>query len=368
MATPLRTSKSVPSPDDLVEKIFNATLGVWDLFAVYIGDQLGLYQAMADGRPTTSRGLAGVAGLDERYVREWLEQQAVSGILTVESSDGDAASRRFSLPAPYAEVLADPESPNYLVPLAQCAVGAVFPIQAVTDAYRTGQGVSFADYGADLRRGQGRMNRYLFVHQLGTEYFPAIPDLDARLRANPPARIADIGCGVGWSCIGVAQAYPRVSVDGFDLDEASVDEAQQNIADTNLGDRVTVSLSDGAGLALAGQFDLVTAYECIHDMSDPVSVLTSMRRLKKEDGMVIVVDERVGETFDPEHASDVERLLYGFSVLHCLPAGRVETPSTATGTVMRPSTLRKYVQAAGFRDNEILPLENDFFYFYRLVD
>jgi 2-polyprenyl-3-methyl-5-hydroxy-6-metoxy-1,4-benzoquinol methylase len=367
MATSAHSSIQAPSPDILVEKMIAASFGVWDIFAVYLGDQLGIYDVMADGRPRTSHEVAKAANLDERYVREWLEQQAVSGIVMAENRD-DAASRRFSLPLAYAEVLTDRESPNFLAPLAQITVGAVSPIQAMKKAFRTGEGVPFEAYGADLRRGQARMNRYLFVHQLGTDYLPNIPDLGKRLRADPPARIADVGCGLGWSCIGMASAYPKVRVDGFDLDVASVEEAQENISQAGMGDRVTVSLSDVGSLSQAGQYDLVTAFECIHDMPDPVRVLKAMRRMANEQGMVIVMDERTGETFEAAEATEIERLLYGFSVFHCLPAGRVESPSVATGTVMRPATLRGYAQEAGFRDIDILPLENDFFTFYRMVN
>ncbi len=217
-----------------------------------------------------------------------------------------------------------------------------------------------------MRRGQAGMNRNLFLHQLGQEYLPAIPDLHARLVADPPARVADVGCGVGWSSIGIARAYPAVHVDGFDLDEASVAEAQTNVAAAGLDDRVRIELRDAADPALAGRYDLVTAFECIHDMADPVGALRTMRHLTGERGTVLVADERVGEHFTAE-SSDIERFQYGFSVLHCLPVGMADQPSAGTGTVMRTPTLRRYAQAAGFRDVEILPLDNFFFTFYRLV-
>jgi len=133
-----------------------------------------------------------------------------------------------------------------------------------------------------------------------------------------------------------------------------------------LTDRVDVRLRDAADPALAGRYDLVTAFECLHDMSDPVAALRTMRRLAGEGGTVLVVDERVGEVFTPE-GNDVERFMYGFSVFHCLPVGMADQPSVGTGTVMRPPTLRRYAQEAGFRDVEILPIDNFFFRFYRLL-
>ncbi len=208
--------------DALIEQLIGAACGVWDIFGVYLGDQLGLYRALADAGPATSIELGAACGLSERYVREWLEQQTVAGILAVEDPTAAATSRRFYLPAGHREVLTEQESINYLAPLGQIVVGTVGPIHAVLEAFRTGHGVPYADYGADMRHGVAGMNRNIWLYRLGQEYLPAITDLHARLMAEPPARVADIGCGVGWSSIGIDQSYPTVQVDGFDLDEASV--------------------------------------------------------------------------------------------------------------------------------------------------
>jgi SAM-dependent methyltransferase len=352
--------------DALAERLFQATLNTWDIATVFIGHRLGLYRALSEIEPATSTELAAAAGLDERYVREWLEQQAVAQILECENPDAAALERRFALPAGHAAVLVDINDPSFLAPLAQITMGALHPIQALLGAMRTGAGVPYADFGLDLRIGQAEMNRNLFLQELGHEYLPSIPDLHARLLADPPARVADIGCGVGWSCVGIAQAYPNVSVDGFDLDEASVAEAQEVVRAAGVTERVNVQLRDAADPDLAGRYDLVTAFECVHDMNDPVGALRTMRRLAGNEGTVIIMDERVADTFDPE-AGDVERFMYGFSILHCLPVGLEEHPSAATGTVMRSSTLIDYAKAAGFGEVEILPIEHPFFRFYRLI-
>lgn len=198
-----------------------------------------------------------------------------------------------------------------------------------------------------------------------------MPDLHSRLQSDPPARIADIGCGYGWSSIGFARSYPKVLVDGFDLDAPSIEAARQNAEEAGLADRVNFQVRDAADSELAGQYDLVTAFECIHDMSNPVGVLRTMRKLAAEDGTVLVMDERVGDAFtaegNPERNEENEWLFYGFSVLHCLPVGMAEQPSAETGTVMRPDILRGYAKEAGFCDVEILPIENFFFNFYRLI-
>ena len=180
----------------------------------------------------------------ERYAREWLEQQTVAAILEVEDEQAEALTRRYRLPTGHREVLVERESLNYLAPLAQITVGAVYPIHAVLAAYRNGGGVSFGEYGVDLREGQAGMNRNLFLYELGQKYLPAIPDLHARLLTDPPACIADIGCGLGWSSIGMALAYPNVHVDGFDLDEPSIEEAWGNASSYALTDRITFHARD----------------------------------------------------------------------------------------------------------------------------
>jgi SAM-dependent methyltransferase len=352
--------------DALAERLFQATLGTWDIATVFLGHRLGIYRALSEIEPASSTELAAAAGLSERYVREWLEQQAVAGILECENPEARAQERRFAIPAGHEAILVDTDDPNFLAPLAQITMGAIQPVQALLAAFRSGDGVSYADYGLDLRTGQAEMNRNLFLQDLGAEYLPAIVDLHERLLADPPARIADIGCGVGWSSVGMAKAYPNAHVDGFDLDEASVAEAQQILRDAGVSDRVDVQLRDAADPELAGRYDLVTAFECVHDMSDPVGALRTMRRLAAEGGTVLVMDERVADSFDPA-AGDVEKFMYGFSVLHCLPVGMEDKPSAGTGTVMRVDTLRGYALEAGFSEAIVLPLDHPFFRFYRLV-
>jgi 2-polyprenyl-3-methyl-5-hydroxy-6-metoxy-1,4-benzoquinol methylase len=352
--------------DAFIEGLLEATAGVWKMFTLHLGNELGYYQALADGQSKTSTELADATGTVERYAREWLEQQTVAGILTVDNPEAEATERRFRLPAGHIEPLTETESLNYLGALPAIVAGTVRPIDQVIEAFRNGGGVEFHDFGRPMRCGQAGMNRNLFLYELGQSWLPSIPDVHARLQSGEPARIADIGCGLGWSSIGMARAYPNVHVDGFDLDEASVLEGQELVRQYGLEDRVNIQLRDAGDPTLAGHYDLVTAFECVHDMSDPVGALGTMRRLASADGTVIIMDERTSDEFDPE-GNDIEWFLYGFSVLHCLPVGMVDTPSAATGTVMRPSTLRRYAQMAGFTDIEILPIETDFFYLYRLL-
>jgi SAM-dependent methyltransferase len=297
-----------------------------------------------------------------------LEQQAATGILTVDDASAGPLERRFSLPAAYREVFVDVESINYMAGMLRLVVGAATPLPAVLNAYRTGEGVKYDDYGPDTIEGIAEMNRPMFVNLLGTEWLPAIPEVHARLQANPPARVADIGCGTGWSSIAIAKAYPNVRVDGFDLNEASIALAQRNAEADGVADRVTFAVRDAADPALVGRYDLVTAFETIHDMAHPVNALCTARGLLVEGGSVLVADENVGEDFSAP-GDAIERLNYGFSVIHCLPATLAERGpiELATGTVMRPPTLRAYASEAGFRNVEVLPIQFDFWRFYRLT-
>jgi SAM-dependent methyltransferase len=192
-----------------------------------------------------------------------------------------------------------------------------------------------------------------------------MPDVQVRLQAEPPARVADIGCGTGWSTIALARAYPLARVSGVDLDVDSIRQARLNAERAGLADRIAFEVGDAANLSLAGTFDLVTAFETLHDMARPVQALEGMRRLAGASGVVLIADERVADSFiAPGDA--IERLCYGFSVLHCLPASLAEQPSAGIGTVLRAPALRGLAEAAGFRSVQVLPIQNDFWRFYRL--
>jgi 2-polyprenyl-3-methyl-5-hydroxy-6-metoxy-1,4-benzoquinol methylase len=352
--------------DALVERLFEGVLGMIDVHALYVGDRLGLYRVLAGGA-ATPKEVAAAAGADERYVREWLEQQATSGVLEVAEDAEDASERRYALPPGHDEVVIDSGSPDSMAPFARMMVGMVRTLPEVLEAFRGGGGVPYERYDDDFCDGQGDMNGNAFDAFLGSDWFPAVPDLHERLNADPPARVADVACGTGRSSLAIARAYPKARVDGIDLDEHSIEVARANLAAAgDLAERVSFDVRDAADPGLAGRYDLVTIFEAVHDLSQPVEVLKAMKGLLAEGGTAIVMDERVAERFEAP-GDDVERLMYGFSVLHCLPVGMADQPSAGTGTCLRPDLLREYATAAGFAGIEVLPIENDFWRFYRLV-
>jgi 2-polyprenyl-3-methyl-5-hydroxy-6-metoxy-1,4-benzoquinol methylase len=356
------TTSDTARRDALVERLFGATIGTLELFGVYLGDRLGLYAALSGSDALSPDELARRAGIAPRYAREWLEQQAVAGILDVDgANDGE---RRYRLPAEHAEVLVDPQSAFYLAPFASllASIGGVLP--ELLDAYRTGRGVPFSRYGADLRDGQAAINRPAFTLEMA-DWVATMPDVDARLKSDPPARIADVGCGAGWSTIALARAFPKANVEGIDLDEASIADARRNAAEAGMADAVTLHVRDAADPAAKGVYDLACMFEALHDTPRPVEVLAALHQMLRDDGSMLLADERVADSFTAP-GDELERMMYGWSITHCLPAAMVDQPADPTGTVLREPTVRDLAAQAGFASVEVLPIENDFFRFYRL--
>jgi SAM-dependent methyltransferase len=346
---------SSAATDALTERLFSAAVASFDLAGVYLGHRLGWYASLDDDGPATPDELAARTATDARYAREWLEQQAVGGILAV---DGD----RFSMPDGHAAVLVDALDLNHMAPLARMVAAAFGRLPDLAEAYRTGAGIGWESYGVDMREGQAAFNRPAVTHLLGDEWLPGVPDVHDRLQAGG-ALVADIGCGEGWSTVALAKAYPAARFVGVDLDAPSLEAARRHAADADVEQRV--EFRDGDAAALDGPFDAAIIIEAVHDMANPVPVLAAVRSALTEDGSLIVVDERVAETFTAP-GDDIERFMYGWSITTCLPDGRSRQPSRATGTVMRPGTLRGYAAESGFGSVEILPIENDFFRFYQL--
>jgi len=354
--SPADRAHAAPS---LTDRLFSSALGALDLAGVYLGDRLGLYRTLTDTGPATAAELASRAGIDARYAREWLEQQAVTGILEADTLNGET---RFSLPETHRAALVEPESLEGIAPLARMVAAAIGRLPELVDAYRSGAGVGWERYGADMREGQASFNRPAFTHLLASEWLAGIPDVDARLRAAPPALVVDVACGEGWSTIALAKAYPNARVIGVDLDGPSIEAARRHAAEQAVP---SVEFRHADAASLEERAEVAIIIEAVHDMSNPVDVLASVRRGLAPGAPLIVVDERVAETFSAP-GDDIERFMYGWSITTCLPDGRSRSPSAATGTVMRPATLRRYAEEAGFRSVEVLPIENDFFRFYRL--
>ncbi|MEU2347786.1 class I SAM-dependent methyltransferase [Modestobacter sp. NPDC049651] len=361
------TTSSPPVPTTagaLADRLLDAVVGSYEVAAVALGRRLGWYRALADEGPLTAPALAARTGTDARYAREWLEQQAVAGYLAVDDGAAGPDDRRFRLPEEHSGVLVEELDPAFLAPLAEVTTAFLRWVPRLTDVYRGTRTLSWADLGDDAREAQAAANRPFFAGPLVHELLPAVPGVADALEAG--GRVADVGCGYGWSSTAITARWPACMVDGFDVDGPSVDRARRHAREAGVAERTTFVAADVRELDRAGAYDLVTAFECVHDLADPVGALAAMRRMVRPGGTVLVLDEAVAEEFTAP-GDLVERLMYGYSLLCCLPDGRSAGPSAATGTVLRPATLRRYAQAAGFRDVEVLPLDAGFFRVYRLV-
>jgi 2-polyprenyl-3-methyl-5-hydroxy-6-metoxy-1,4-benzoquinol methylase len=299
----------------------------------------------------------------ERYVREWLEHHAASGLLAVDDPAAGPLARRYRLPDGHLPVLADPDDVRYAAYKGVEMVRAARPLPDLVEAFRHGGAPPPLPWEPE---GRAEFNRALFLNLLGTEMLPAIAEVDRRLRAEPPARVADVACGTGWSSIAMATAYPRITVDGFDLDPDVIAAAAGNAREAGLADRVRFSVLDAADPDPPGRYDLVTILEALHDMSRPVEALAAARAMLADGGSVVVADEPVADDFTVD-ASEMERYAYGWSVVSCLPSAMDDPQTAATGAVMRPSTLASYARSAGFARTEVLPVDSDVWRFYRLV-
>jgi 2-polyprenyl-3-methyl-5-hydroxy-6-metoxy-1,4-benzoquinol methylase len=347
----------------LADRLFHDTIGTLELFTVYLGERLGLYRTLAQDGPATSAELAERTGTAERYVREWLEHHAASGLLEVDDATAGPLVRRYRLPPAYVPVLADPDDVRYRAFNGVEMVRAGRWLAPLAEAFRTGDAPPALPWAPE---GRADYNRAAYLNLLGTQWLPAITDMDQRLRREPPARVADLACGAGWSSIAIAQAYPMVTVDGFDLDSDVIAAARRNAEQAGVSGRVAFAVTDASGPGISGRFDLVTIFEGLHDMSRPVEALRAARGLLTPGGSVLVADELVADVFTAP-ASDLERYHYGWSVVACLPGAMGDPGTAATGAVMRPATLERYARDAGFRGVEVLPLHTQTWRFYQLI-
>ncbi|MFQ6027037.1 MAG: methyltransferase domain-containing protein [Dehalococcoidia bacterium] len=341
------------------ERIFSDLNAGMSCLSLYLGHQLGLFDSLNQSGPVTAPELAQRTGCHPRYIREWLSCMAAGGYL-----EYDAASGRFTLPPEHAPALVDPDNPGFAVGVMGWVPSFASVLPKLLEVYRTGGGVSYEDYGNDMMDAQGWSTRPMFVNDYLSQWIPALPDVEAKLQAG--GRVVEVGCGVGWSSVALARGIPEVRIDAVDPDSLSLEKARRNAAEAGVADRITFHEAPLEESSLNGPYDLVTAFECLHDMPYPVSVLRRMRELAAPDGAVLIADEAVADTLE-ENCNFMGHLFYNFSVLHCLPQALVFPDAAGTGTVIEPSTVRRYAQEAGFSRVEVLPIENPMFRFYRLT-
>ena len=352
--------------EELAGRLFGSAVGAIELCNGYLGVHLGLY-AVLEEAPATAAELSHQTGCDERYLREWLPAQAISGFVTVDGDDPAAA--RYTLAEGVADVFVHDVSPTYLGGLTDALAAAATVLPRLLDAYRTGAGVPYAAYGPDAVTAQAALNRPSFIHAFVADWLPQLPDVLARLQdARRPARVADLGCGVGWAAIELAKAFPHIRVEGRDNDEASISIGRQHAVDAGVADRVTLEVVDVSDTRADWQqrYDFAYFVECVHDFPRPVEALRNARSAVRPGGTVLVVDERVDERFIAP-GDEVQRFFAAASAIWCLPQGRVGPDPEPVGAVIRPDVMRELAQRAGYARVDDVPIEHPFWRFYRLV-
>jgi 2-polyprenyl-3-methyl-5-hydroxy-6-metoxy-1,4-benzoquinol methylase len=306
---------------------------------VVMGDELGYYRDLATHGPTTAAELAKRTGTGEPYAREWLHAQAVGGFV-----DHDAASGRFSLPPEHAVALTDETSPAFLPGFFQIAYGTVRDATRVFESARHSAGLGWHEHNTDVHLGCERFFRPGYAANLVASWLPALDGVVEKLTRG--ARVADVGCGHGASTILMAQAYPRSTFVGSDYHPESVATAGQRAAAAGVADRVTFELVPAAAFAGNG-YQLVTMFDCLHDMGDPVAAARHVREALAPDGTWMVVEPAAADTLE-ENMNPVSRAYYGFSTLLCTPASLSQAGAAAIGTQAGPRRIRAIAEEAGF--------------------
>ncbi|WP_101789592.1 class I SAM-dependent methyltransferase [Nonomuraea indica] len=305
--------------------------------SVVIGHRLGLYHALAEG-PATPAEFAERTGCHPRYLTEWLRGQAAGGY-----ADYDPLTGRFSLTEEQAFCLADPAGPN--VPAAfLISLGMLRAEPRITEAFRTGAGVGWHEHDEDVFVGCDAFFRPGYAAALVPNWIPALDGVEAKLGAG--ARVADVGCGLGSSSLILAEAYPRTAVAGFDYHAESVALAREKAAESGLADRVTFEVATAQTFTGTG-YDLVTMFDCLHDMGDPLGAARRVRRALAPDGTWLLVEpfaaDRVEENFTP-----VGRLYYSASTFLCVPNGLSQEGGHALGAQAGEAAVRAVTAEAGF--------------------
>jgi 2-polyprenyl-3-methyl-5-hydroxy-6-metoxy-1,4-benzoquinol methylase len=304
---------------------------------VVVGQRLGLWTALAEG-PATPEELAGRTGCDTRYLTEWLRGQAAGGYV-----EYDPASGRYSLGEEQAYCLADPAG-MHLPAAFQLVVGALRAEPRVTEAFRTGAGIGWDSQDADVHLGTEAFFRPGYLANLVPQWIPALDGVEQRLRDG--ARVADVGCGLGASSVIMATAFPRSRVVGSDYHEGSIDLARKRAAEAGVADRATFEVATAQTFSGSG-YDLVTTFDCLHDMGDPLAAARHVREALAPDGTWMVVEPIAGDRPE-DNFNPLGRMYYSFSTFLCVPNGLSQPGGYALGAQAGEAAVRQVVTDAGF--------------------
>jgi 2-polyprenyl-3-methyl-5-hydroxy-6-metoxy-1,4-benzoquinol methylase len=331
-----------PDGDKLMQFVFRAVDEVGatlNAALVVMGDKLGLYRALADRGPQSPAELADATDTHERYVREWLNAQAAGGFVAYDPDSG-----RYALEPEQAVALTDADSPAYLPGFFQIALGSVIDSPAIVDRARTGEGFGWHEHVHDVHEGCERFFRPGYNAHLVPEWLPALDGVVAKLEHG--ARVADVGCGHGASTVLMAQAFPRSTFVGFDYHAEAIATAQERARAADVAERVRFQAAPAAGYD-GGPYDLVTMFDCLHDMGDPVGAARHVRSTLAPDGTWMIVEPNAGDRVE-DNFNPVGRAFYAFSTLLCTPASLSQEVGLALGAQAGEARIGDVVGTAGF--------------------
>jgi len=338
-----RTEQAVQIDEDkLMQFVFRAVDEVGatlNTALVVMGDKLGLYRALTGAGPLTPAELAERTGTSERYVREWLNAQAAGSYIEYDPDSG-----RYSLPPEQAVALTDSESPAYLPGFFQIALGSVLDSPKIAEAARSGAGFGWHEHVHDVHEGCERFFRPGYNANLTANWLPTLDGVVAKLERG--ALVADVGCGYGASTILMAQAFPNSTFAGSDYHGGSIEAARDHARQAGVTERVSFETAPAAAYGGTG-YDLVTMFDCLHDMGDPVGAARHVRGTLKPDGTWMIVEPRAGDRVE-ENFNPVGRAYYSFSTLLCTPASLSQEVGLALGAQAGEARIRDVVTAGGF--------------------
>ena len=328
--------------DKLMQFVFRAVDEVGatlNTALVVMGDRLGLYRALAGAGPLSPAELAGRTGTAERYVREWLNAQAAGGYVEYDPDSG-----RYTLPPEQAVALTEPDSPAYLPGLFQTALGSLLDSPKIAEATRTGDGFGWHEHVHDVHEGCARFFRPSYNAHLISDWLPALDGVAAKLERG--ALVADVGCGHGASTILMAQAFPNSTFAGSDYHDGSIQTARRRAQEAGVAGWVSFDTAPAAAYGGTG-YDLVTMFDCLHDMGDPAGAARHVRGTLKPDGTWMIVEPYAGDRVE-ENLNPVGRAYYGFSTLLCTPASLSQEVGLALGAQAGEARIKDVVTAGGF--------------------
>ena len=340
--TATQDTAATVDPDKLMAFVFRAVEeagAALNCALVVMGDRLGYYRSLADHGASTPAELAERTDTDEHYAREWLNAQAAGGFV-----EYDPDARRYHLPPEQATALTAETSPAFVTGLFQTAFGTICDATRIVDAARTGDGVGWGEHTTDVHVGCERFFAPTYHAHLIADWLPALDGVTDKLTAG--ASVADVGCGHGASTILMAQAFPASTYRGTDVHAPSVATATERAAATAAGAKVTFEAADAQSFT-GGPYDLVTMFDCLHDMGDPVGAARHVRQVISDDGTWMIVEPAAGDRVE-DNLNPVGRAYYGFSTLLCTPSSLSQPVGLALGTQAGPARIRDVVTAAGF--------------------